>query len=544
LAAGRRINVQIRDPLIAEAVIGMENVEVPMFKPLGWFANGLRRSITTNPVFQLKQLFMDAPTAAWVSGMKNPFPVWGSTFTSFIAALTPNDPIVAKLKAAGIGGFQSTSRSPEKELKLEIGLLNHSVFAKLMKMLDHIGDASDYAQRRATYKRVLAKTGDEMQALLQANNVIDFLKRGSAGHAQFLARNVSFMNAYAQQIDVLAQTLAGGGLKGRKRSAALRNMAICGGLLGMTTLMYAFAVGDDPDYQELDDQTRLRNLFIPRSLTKHAGLDRPLVLPIGTSAAFFFKAMPELIYNKVMNEGTKYEIDNTRLRKAIKEAAIDALLGPNPIPTGIKPGVEIALNRNFFTGGNITPKGMEDMDAAEQYNADTSELGKTLSGLMHGALNPLETDHLMRSLGGSVAALAMWGSNLFDSERPASEMKKIPVIGQFVLKDVPRGSEDLFYDFKQRSDEKYNTWNKMMERGKDEAADKYFDEHADLISAHDYVSAMDSALKEINKQIRSAGEVKDKSYTPGERRADIDELKRLKNEMLEDIRQERKDSGL
>ena len=548
LAAGRRINVQIADPLVAEAVIGMENVNIPMFKMMeaftGTTANILRRTITTNPVFQLKQVFKDAPTAAWVSGMRNPFPIWGSTFSSFIAALKPNDPIVAKLKAAGIGGFQSTARSPEKELKIEIGLLNHSGAARILKVLDHIGDASDYAQRRAIYKKVLEKTGDEMQALIQANNVIDFLKRGSSGTAQFLSRNVAFMNAYAQQIDVLAQTLAGGGLKGRSRKEALKNMAILGSSLGLMSLMYCFAIGDDPEYQELDDATKTRNIFIPKSLTKYAGMDRALMLPMNTSASFFFKAMPELLYNKITKEGTKFEVDNTRLRKSIKEAMVDSLLGPNPIPTGVKPFVEIALNKNFFTGGNVTPKGMENLDASEQYNANTSELGKTLSGLMNGALNPMEADHLMRSLGGSVAAMAMWGSNLFDTERPADEMKNLPIVGQFVLKDVPRGAEDLFYDFKQRSDEKYNTWNKMMEREKFDEADKYFDKHEGLIAAHDYVTSMDQALKDLNKEIRGIGEAKDKTYTPGDKRKDITDLQRIKLEMLEDIRQERKDSGL
>jgi GNAT superfamily N-acetyltransferase/Ca2+-binding EF-hand superfamily protein len=558
LAAGRRINVQIADPLIAEAVIGMENVNIPMFKMMeaftGTTANILRRTITTNPIFQIKQVFKDAPTAAWVSGMRNPFPIWGDTLASFFAALNPKDPIVLRLKAAGIGGFQSTARSPEKELKIEIGLLNHSAMARALKLLDHIGDASDYAQRRAIYKRVLAKTktdkdgafpnGDEMQALIQANNVIDFLKRGSSGTAQFLSRNVAFMNAYAQQIDVLAQTLAGGGLKGRSRKEALKNMGILGGTLALTSLMYVIAVAADPDYQELDDETKIRNIFIPKSLTKFVGMDRAMILPMNTSASFFFKSMPELLYNKVMNEGTKYEVDKTRLMKSVKNAMVDSLLGPNPIPSGVKPFVEIGLNRNFFTGGNVTPKGMEKLDAAEQYNANTSELGKTLSGLMYGAINPMEADHLMRSLGGSVSALAMWGSNLLASDRPEDEMKQMPIIGQFVLKDVPRGAEDLFYDFKERSDKEYNTWNKMMERDKFDEADKYFDKHEGLIAAHDFVTAMDADLKEINKQIRSIGETTDKTYKPGEKRTDITDLQRLKLEMLEDIRRERKEAGL
>jgi hypothetical protein len=68
-----------------------------------------------------------------------------------------------------------------------------------MKVLDKIGDASDIAQRRAIYKQLLKETkGDETLALSMAQNVIDFLRRGSGVPAQFVTRTVAFAGAYAQ----------------------------------------------------------------------------------------------------------------------------------------------------------------------------------------------------------------------------------------------------------------------------------------------------------------------------------------------------------
>jgi len=118
VAAGRRIVVQIKDPLVAEAVIGMENIDIPMINALAYLANGLRRSITTFPAFQVVQLFMDAPTAALVTGLKNPAKVWATVFTSFLKNLRKDDPIVAKLRSYGIGGYQSSARTPEKEIQM------------------------------------------------------------------------------------------------------------------------------------------------------------------------------------------------------------------------------------------------------------------------------------------------------------------------------------------------------------------------------------------------------------------------------------------
>jgi DNA repair protein RadC len=196
---GRKVVHQIKDPLIAESVLGLENFELPVNGMLSYFANGFRRSITAFPAFQLKQLFMDAPTAAWVSGVKNPYKLWASVFSSFIAALNPNDPITQILRSKGIGGFQYAFRSPQKELEIEIGVIKGNLFSMAMKVLDKIGDASDIAQRRAIYIQLMKETkGDETLALSMAQNVIDFLRRGSGVPAQFVTRTVAFAGAYAQ----------------------------------------------------------------------------------------------------------------------------------------------------------------------------------------------------------------------------------------------------------------------------------------------------------------------------------------------------------
>ena len=548
LVNGRRVIIEIKDPLIAESVIGMENVSMPAMEMLGALANGLRRGITIWPQFQIRQLFMDAPTAAMVSGVKNPTKVWAGTFRGFIKALQADDPVVDMLKSYGIGGFQSYTRTPEIEFKKQIGLLENNKFDGLMSLLDRVGDSSDYGQRISIYNNVLKETGDEMLALIQANNVIDFLKRGSARHAQFLTKTVAFMNAYAQQIDVLATTLAGKRLVGKTRGAALAQLAKTAGLFGFYVMLYSMAVGDDDEYQKLDDQTKVRNIFLSKNWT---GLDNNILIPMHTSASFMFKSIPELIYNYVTTEGTDNQMDASRLRTALREAAFDSLLGPNPVPTGIKPAVEIILNKNFFTGGTVTPRGMEDLDAAEQYTSATSELGKVLSALTSipfgggsRVLNPIEADHIVRGMLGTNGSAMQWLSNLFGEDRPTPSMRQNPLYGSFVSPDVARGNEELFYNFKSKVDNRYETYMKLLERDKAEEADKYFDKHGELISARDYVTGIEVALRDINRQIRMTGEVKDKSFTPDQRRAEIIDLQRSKQDILDGIVQMRLDAGL
>lgn len=540
ISEGRRVVVEIQDPLIAEAALGMETVGMQMWKPLAAAANFTRRTITLSPVFQLKQVFKDAPTAALVTGVKNPAALLGGVYKGFIDAVRDSDPAASILRSAGIGGFYSPARTPEADVKRRIGIINNNTFDYVMKGLDHWGDSSDMAQRIATYNRVMAETGDEALAMYQAANVINFLRHGSGQLSQALVKTVPFLNAYAQSIDVLYNALVGGGLRGLDRKKALQRLAFTGGLLAGTTLLYAMLVGDDDDYLKMDDQSKVRSYMIP-------GTD--VVLPMNTSAAFFFKAIPELIYNKVVNEGTENEMDERRLRRAMKESAIDMLLGPTPIPSAVKPFIEISLDYNFFTSRSITPRGMENLDAYQQYDMRTSEAAKLLSGLTgtteNRLLNPMDADHLIRSLFGTAGAMAAWSSNLIgqgSEYRPEMGLKDMPITGAFLRQEVPRGREDLFYTLKESTDRKYRTLNRLIERDNMAEADAYLEKYPNLIAYYDYTSEVDTSLKEINAAIRYIGETQDPSYTPDRKREEIRELLEMKNDILEGVEMFRKEA--
>jgi hypothetical protein len=566
LVSGRKINIKIPDMLIAQSVIGIENIQIPMGNVLSALSNGLRRSITFSGVFQLKQLFMDAPTAALVTGVKNPLALYGGVFGSFIKGLTQKDPVVELLKSYGIGGYHSSARTAEHQYRQEIGLLNKSAFARATSLLDQIADASDFSQRRAIYVRVMKETGgfpvggDQRKAILSATNVIDFDKRGNGVTAQFLNRTISFMNAYAQQLDVLTQALAepvaggieamtgqkfssvSGGLRGASRSTAIGRLAVVSGLLATTSLLYAMALGDDDEYNKMDDQTKMRNFVIPRSMLKEIGYDHTILIPMHTSASYFFKAIPELLYNKITKEGTKNEVDNRRLRTALKHGAVDALLGPlgsGPVPTGIKPFAEIILNHNFYTGSAVTPQSMKDLASFRQYNGATSELGKWLSyasGLgdeKDRLLNPMEADHVMRGLAGSVASIAMWGSNMFSGRKASPEERNNILYGSFIAPEVPRGREDLFYDLKTESETAIGTYKDLMRKGHPEEAKQWFAENKGAIQASGFTAAAGRSLIDINANIRRLEDLPETKMSPEEKRKQINFYKTKKEEILE-----------
>jgi hypothetical protein len=540
---GKKVVVQIQDPLVVASIYGMENINLRMWEPLAAVANLLRRSVTLSGVFQVNQVFKDAPTAALVTGVRNPIALIGGVWKGFLTSLIQPgmkkagvdvEPVIDILKAAGIGGFHSPARTPEAEIKRRLGIMNRNVYSAVIKTLDHIGDSSDMAQRVAVYKRVMAETGDEMQALYQAANVINFMHHGSAGFAQAAVKTVPFLGAWMNSTDVLLNSIQGGGLKGMSRKKAIARLAVAATTLSTLTLLYCMLAGGDPEYDELDDQTKLRIIMIP-------GTD--IKMPINTSAALIFKAIPELIYNKITRDGTKNEHDARRLRRALAEFARDALLGPEPIPAGVKTLVEVGINHSFFTGRQITPESLKDVEAAQQYVASTSELGKKLSamtaipGTDKRVLNPMDADHIVRGLFGTAGAMAQWVSNSIESStRPAPTPREMPITGSFKRDEVPRGNEDLFYDLKDVVLKKHNTFEKLIERGDRKEAEEYLAKNRRLIAMYEYITEADAELKEVNAEIKRLGESKGIPLTPQERRDRLTKFQEVRNKILSPVK--------
>jgi hypothetical protein len=418
-----------------------------------------------------------------------------------------------------------------------------------------VGDASDYSQRISVYKQVLKETGDPAQAMLQASDIIDWQKHGSGRTAMVARSTVTFIQAWATQLDALAQAAMGKGFKGKTQQQALKQFAMTGTALASVCLLYAILAGADDDYWELDDMTRARNFYVPGS-KKATG--HHVLIPMHSSAAYFFKVMPEMIYTTIVSQGTKNEVDKSRLARVMGKMFVDSILGPTPVPTGFKAPLEVAIDHNFFTGNNVTPRGMQGLDAAEQYNAATSELGKFLSKLTEipftggdgkpnkRALNPMETDHLIRGMFGSAGALSMWFSNqLFGGpERPKGQLKDNPFLGGLVGADVQRRNEDLMYDLKDKTEESYNTFRKLHMRGKHQEANEYFKDNKGEVQAYAYVLRAEAELKRLNAEIRRVGETVDPKWTPEAKRERLNELAEKKNTVLRGVIQMRKKAGL
>jgi len=555
LVNGQKVNVKILDMYVAQSVIGAENVQIPLNGVMSFFTNLARRTITLSPKFQVKQAFQDAFTAAMVTGVKNPAALLGNVFVSFAKGLNPNDEVINTLKDFGVGGFSGISRTQQGRYSQEVGMLNDNRLSQLTGLLDHIADASDYSQRMAAYNRVMAETGGDVRAaILAATNVIDFEKHGAGITMQFLNRTIMFMNAYAQQIDVLTQALMlnpNGGLRGIDRQQALIRLGTAVAMMASMTLLYTSWAGDDDEYQKTDDRTRMRNIILPKGKT---GFDQTYYIPINTSASFLVKGMVEMLHNKYINESFKDKIDGTRFRSAMLKGFVDSMLGPltsGPVPTALRAPTEIMLNHNFYTGGKVTPDSMKNLAAFQQFNANTSELGKYISRATQNPLdseqrmlNPMEADHVMRGLGGSVSAVAMYLSNMLSGNHPTQDDRKNPLYGDFIAPEIPKGNEELFYDLKSRAEMARGTMVKLYQDQHTEEAQNWQKAHEGLIKAYGFTESAGKSLAALNKEIQRTADLPESQMTKEQKKARMTELQKTKQIILDKTIEFRKLAGL
>jgi len=165
-------------------------------------------------------------------------------------------------------------------------------------------------------------------------------------------------------------------------------------------------------------------------------------------------------------------------------------------------------------------------------------------GTDHRLLNPMEADHIMRGLGGSVAAIAMWGSNLFNGNKASPQERDNILYGSFVAPEVGRGREDLFYDLKQRADVAMGTYKNLMQHGHKEEGKEWFNDHKGEITAYGFTESANQSLVNVNAEIRRIEDLPASKMTPELKRQKIDEYKRIKENILEQTIQFRLKAGL
>jgi len=296
---GETKHARVADPLLVEALKGLNLPQLPFVEILAAPATFLRNLVTKDPGFMLANLMRDS-LQAWTTTGVNMIPIV-DTFKQWGTALANMSPEAAALAKMGLftgydfaGDVKSGTSQVERELRKRTKTMSAAEKATMplramWDALERGSTASDVATRAEVYKRVLKETGNEAEAAYQAMEVMNFSRKGNSALIRILTAAVPFMNARIQGLDVLYR--AGfGKMATRTREMQQKAFITRGMTLFALSAMYWMLASDSEEYENAEQEVRDNYWIIPM-----AGVEGGVRIPIPFEIGTIFKVFPERI---------------------------------------------------------------------------------------------------------------------------------------------------------------------------------------------------------------------------------------------------------
>ena len=529
LENGKPTSYRVADQLFIDAVKSLNMAEIPFIGFLSKPSEVLRNLVTRDPGFMFANLLRDSLSAYVTSGVKMT-PIVG-TMTNFTKALANKNPSMNALFNAGIIGGYEFSANVEasgerlgKDLEKKFGSKTAAgialrPFTWTWEALEKGTTASDAATRTLIYDRVLAETGNEMEALSRALEVMNFNRRGSSSLIRILTASVPFLNARIQGLDVFYRA-SSGAMNNNDAKSIQKSFFIRGATMVWLSAMYFMAVSGDDEYQKQEQETKDNNWIIPSLKVK---------IPIPFEVGTLFKTIPERILALSFGEDTNKDFFEAMQRALLNTFAF------NPTPQAIKPILETVVNYNFFTTRPLISQGMEDVAPPYQYTPNTSELAKWLGKEI--GMSPIKIDHIMRgytgTLGGYAVSLTDAALETVGASTKASKtFPQLPLVKRFAIDPDARGRVSDFYDLKNSIDQFVRTSNLLAKTAQPEKYQEYVKSNIGLALVKQRIRDMDKVMAKLRE---GRARVQNMDINPDAKRDLLTKIGRLENNTVANI---------
>jgi hypothetical protein len=512
--AGRPVSFEIHDPLIYESMQAIDSTGIEDFSRtyFGPFSNLLRETVTRSPGFMLANMFRDSLSAFVTSGA-NFIPLIDTTrgFLKDINNLERTGVVGGYDFSVGQNIFSGESRVDEL-FDQEFARRNKSglqvnMFKSMWDFLGRATTRSDAATRQAVFNDVYSRTGNEAEAHFQAQEVLNFSRRGSNPVMRAITAAIPFLNARIQGLDVLYRGAIGTNNANTDlgRSRAALSFALRGALLASMTALYWTLVSDEDEYKEASPEERDNNWLIPLG-------DMVLKLPIPFEVGLIFKTIPEMLLDVTYGERTSRQAFETVKRGVTSTLEFDPIFGIQ----AFAPLLEASVNHNSYTGRPIVPAWMTGKLPEEQATDYTSELGRFIGDALD--MSPMKIDHVMRGYTGTIGGYVLdWtdrvirdpdvvdslrnmGVSITSPEFPSAAIYDYPVLRRFLRGPEGTGLRDQFYDLYNDVKRTYNTMQDLREEGRIDDLNKLIATRGTLVEVKGPVYSLKKRLDKIRKQ--------------------------------------------
>ena len=513
---GKPVSYLTQDQLFINAIKSLGLPDLPFIGFLSGPANLLRNLVTKDPGFMLANLMRDSMSAWVTSGVKMTPMV--DTISNFGSAIAGKSPEFQALMNAGIlGGYefsqnveqsgrefgkalrkQAKVKQPGMKGVLEMGA---KPFTSLWEALEKGSTASDAATRIEIYKKTLAETGNEAEALYRALEVMNFNRKGSSAVVRILTAAVPFLNARMQGLDVLYRASTGN-MNAVNAKQIKKNFFVRGAMIAALSTAYWALTHDDEEYKKQEQETRDNYWLLPS-----LGVKIPIPFEIGV----LFKVIPERILGYWFGSDTGEDFLKSMARQ------LTGTLAFNPIPQAVLPVAEYVSNYSAFTMRPIVGQGLEGLEPAYQVAPGTTRIAEAIGSATKGLpkelqISPAKMDQL---ISGYTGTMGMYMVNLMDaifdmntdSPKPSRRFEQLPLIRRFALDPEARGAVTGYYELKNSVDSIVRTSN-MLERTMNyEELPGYLQDNARMLATKDYLLDLEKTMKEFREMkimIRSA----------------------------------------
>jgi hypothetical protein len=544
---GQPRTYKLGDPLFVHYFTGAQAAFGPLvdfFTPTNRF---FRASVIYDPIFSVKQVVMDAQTAMFSSGVTYPFKIPVLAVKEFFLTLGDWSKAHKELRAVGAVGERSYSEVTSRiDVETRAGLrrpnLAERIVSGALKPFKWFAMVSDNAVRQAVYEQKLKETGDKAAAIATAFEIINFKRAGYSSTVNTARQTIPFFGAYLQALNVIGKTATGRGVSPTTRKAALAKLASTMTQVAMFSFIYAMLMSDDEEYKDTDTVTRDLRYMIP-GLT-----DKGIWLPVRADPfTLFSKMFVEHYVNLTKTEQTE---DWTKFKKAFKDFATSAFLGPTPMPQIAKTVLEAQTNFNMATDRPIVGQGVAGRDTERQFTSNTSLLARDMSKASGDTVSPITIDYYMRQLAGSLSGVSIFLYDKMYRDANAPEKSTRDTIAQFapgfVKKEFGTRAKSDLYELRDIIDEAYQTYTDMSKF----ATPEEFYKSEQYKKAGEKLAvkpAIDVLIKQLSRNRAAERELRErppKDMTKEQKESILRSMKEGERQLLKDIQIYRLEAGL
>jgi hypothetical protein len=344
----------------------------------------------------------------------------------------------------------------------------------------------------------------------------------------YLNAMVPFFNDGVKGIDVLQRAIRGK-MPYEEQLRVKQKLFVRGALMAVFTMAYAAFMQDDEAYKNATPEQRYSNWFV-----RIPGIAEPFKIPIPFEAGLILKSLPEGIYNAAFTDEKGSKIAKDLVKQLIRSLPGNPAEAGLPVPSGLKPFIETALNTSFFTGRDIVDARLEGVEKKFQYTDRTPEILKIIAPVTSlVGLSPVQMENLIRgftgSMGMGILSTADFALKPVGEAGPVTgRVSQLPLVGGlFQPNDAGRIITEA-YDAMGEVQKRHGSYKKLIEEGRREEAADYLKENMAEIGLSSAAGQFRQRMGEMTKYERYIKGVPEKQMSPDKKREELDKIRKMK----------------